>query len=288
MSLVVAVSTPEGPRIVSDTRVSDPGQRHSYKTGTLKAVVLRRDLTLCFSGQVAGGLEGIRRSAADVYAGGSIEDLISRLRTQSEALPVEFLVAEEEQGGLTRIRDGEVEDGLQTTWIGDQAAFERFQRARRFLDEHQLEATLMAGLPRGARAMSRLQRAMKAVIDDPAVESVDDFCVGVALGRGGFEYLASFFIHVGRDIQVQPGDDLVNKMAQPVEEGGFAVSVVEPAESGTPALGLSFPRARLGMLYLPLRYDEAPVIRDVSPNGYARTVKELFGVAMKDPTLRNE
>lgn len=288
MSLVVAESTPEGPRIVSDTRVFHPGQRHSYKTGTLKTVVVRRDLTLCFSGQVEGGLEAIRGSAANVYAGGSIKDSISTLRNRSEALPVEFLVAAEGQDGLTRIRAGEVEDGLETTWIGDQAAFERFQRARFSLDESQLEAALMAGLPPGPRAMMRLQKAMAAVIDDPAVESVDDFCVSVATGRDGFEYLASVFIHVGRDIQVQPGDDLINKMAQSVEEGGFAVSVVEPAETGTPALGLSFPRARLGMMFLPLRYDEAQVIRGVSPNHYARTIKERFGVAMKDPTLRHE
>jgi len=75
-------------------------------------------------------------------------------------------------------------------------------------------------------------------------------------------------------------------MAQPVEEGGFAVTVVEPAHPGIPALGLSFPRAHLGMLFLPLEYDQAQVIEDVSPNDYARVVQERFGVAMKDPPMR--
>jgi hypothetical protein len=75
-------------------------------------------------------------------------------------------------------------------------------------------------------------------------------------------------------------------MAQPVEEGGFAVTVVEPTHPGTPALGLSFPRAHLGMVFLPLEYDQAQVIEGVSPNDYARVVQKRFGVAMKDPPMR--
>jgi len=134
--------------------------------------------------------------------------------------------------------------------------------------------------------MATLRRAMQAVIDDPAIESVADFCVAVAYKPTGFEYLGSTFIHVGRDIRVEPGENLISKMAHSVEEGGYAVSVVEPAEAGTPALGLNFPRARLGMLYLPLEFDGAQVISDISPNDFAKVVLERFGVPMKNPMLR--
>lgn len=135
--------------------------------------------------------------------------------------------------------------------------------------------------------MLTLSSAMQAVIDDPTVQSVDDFSVRVAYGAQGFEYLASVFIYVGRDFPISPGDDLISKMAQPVSEGGYAVSIVEPAEAGMPALGLSFPRAHLGMVFLPLQFDGAQVIHDVSPNDYARVVLERYGVAMKDPSLRH-
>jgi hypothetical protein len=134
--------------------------------------------------------------------------------------------------------------------------------------------------------MNTLQRAMRAVIDDPSIESVNDFCVAVAYLPNGFEYLGSSFIHVGRDLQVEPGENIIPKLAQSVEEGGYSVSVVEPAEPGTPALGLNFPRARLGMLYLPLEFDEPQVISDVSPNDFSKVVLHRFGVAMKDPLLR--
>ena len=134
--------------------------------------------------------------------------------------------------------------------------------------------------------MSALQRAMQVVIEDSAFESVGGFCVAVAATLRGFEYLASVFIYVERDIHVKSGDDLISKMAQPIAEGGYAVSVVEPAEPGIPALGLNFPRARLGMLFLPLKFDGAEVISDVSPKDFAKVVLEHFGVAMKDPNLR--
>jgi hypothetical protein len=91
---------------------------------------------------------------------------------------------------------------------------------------------------------------------------------------------------VGRDIIVKTNDNLITKMAHPVEEGGYAVSVVEPEEPGTPALGLSFPLARIGMIYLPLKYDEAQIIMDVSPNDFAKVVLDRFAVAMSDPILR--
>ena len=286
MSLVVAYATEDGPRLVSDTRVTlRDGQRSSYKTGSLKAVVLNPKFSICFAGDVLSGLRGIRKCAALLAVGESAAALLTTLTALTVDKHVEFLVA---QGGggpqLARVREGSVEHDLSTAWIGDHKAFARFQQER--LSSDPLEATLSAGMRASSRAMHRLQRAMHAVIADPAIASVGDFCVSVAYKDTGFEYLSSIFIHVGRDIQVQDGDNLIDKMAHPVEEGGYSVSVVEPAHAGTPALGLSFPRARLGMIYLPLLFDGAEVLHNVSPKDFSRVVLERFGVAMKDPPLR--
>lgn len=75
-------------------------------------------------------------------------------------------------------------------------------------------------------------------------------------------------------------------MAQSVEEGGYSVSVVAPMDAGIPALGLNFPRARLGMVYLPLQFEEAQIIEDVSPNDFAAVIDKKFGVRMDEPMLR--
>jgi hypothetical protein len=289
MSLVVAEATPEGARIVSDTRVSYPGLPLAYKTGTLKTVVLRPDIAVSFAGDVEAGLGAIRQVANDLRGGSKVEAALSTLQNQTAGVPdgADFIVAVDGQDWqLSRIRGGHIERGLTSAWIGDQQAFERFQRARHE-SSSPFRDVVEKGLAAGSRSILRLGDAMNAVIGDPTIATVDHFCVRVARQDIGFQYLASIFIFVERDVEVHPGDDLVNRMAQPVEEGGYAVAIVEPANPGTPALGLSFPRARLGMVFLPLLYDEAQVVRDVSPNDFARVVQERFGVAMKDPSLRH-
>lgn len=135
MSLVVAEATDDGPRIVSDTRVTFPeGPRSSFKTGTLKAIVLKRDLTICFTGDVTRGLAAVREFAKRVREGVAADDLLPQLQetTRSNGRIVEFIVADMASGGglLTRIRKDILERNLRHAWIGDKEAFDRFQAER--------------------------------------------------------------------------------------------------------------------------------------------------------------
>ncbi|MEK7761439.1 MAG: hypothetical protein AAB433_07655 [Nitrospirota bacterium] len=289
MSLVVAQATDDGPRIISDTRVVFPdGPRSSFTTDTLKAVVVARDFTICFAGDVLAGLEGVREFAREIEMGQPVENLLPRLHelTLNRRRPVEFIVAQRScQPQLTRISDGGIEHNLQTVWIGDQNGFERFQAERnKTLDS--VGSLLENHLTPSGRVMNSLQRAMQAVIDDPTIESVGNFCIAVTCKSSGFQYLSSLFVHVGRDFHIEAGENIFPMMVQPVAEGGYSVSVVPPVEPGTPALGLNFPTARLGMVYLPLKFDGAEVIRDISPNDFVKAVKSHFGVAMEEPMLR--
>jgi hypothetical protein len=134
MSLVVVQIVDNRPLIVSDTRVAFPdGPRSSFKTGTLKAIIIARDVTICFAGDVSAGLDAVRHFAAEIEAGGPVEGLIPHLQetASNERRVVEFIVA---IGGdvpeLIRIAGGRGERGLQVAWIGDQNAFEMFQRER--------------------------------------------------------------------------------------------------------------------------------------------------------------
>ena len=289
MSLVVAQVTEEGPRIVSDTRVTFRDERRSsFKAGVLKTVVASREFAISFAGDVGIGLAAVRAFASRVNSGALVEDVERELLQTAIGGPgsVEFIIARAVPNSkLTRIRSSGIERDLLAAWIGDSAAFERFQSVRN--GPHSPGAAhLLASLPNVAQIMMALNEAMRAVIADPTIGSVDDFCVGVASSSGAFNYFPSMFVHLGRDIQVGDGDDLVAKLAQSVEEGGYAVSVVEPLHPGTAALGLNFPRARLGIVYLPLQFDEARVVENVSPNEFAKVVHEKFGVEFNMPMLR--
>jgi hypothetical protein len=286
MSLVVAQVTEDGPRIVSDTRVTFQDERRpSFKSGTLKTIVVSREFAIAFSGDVEVGLRAVRAFAECVKRGCYNEDAELKLLEAASQGATGFIIARAGANhGLIRIRS-RIERDLPAAWIGDPTAFEKFQAAR---NRHRgpNEASRSSLLPQSPQVMMSLNEAMSAVIADSTVGSVDDFCVGVAAISGAFNYMPSMFIHLGRDIQIRDGDDLVTKMAQSVAEGGYAVSVVEPLYPGTAALGLNFPRAELGILFLPVLYGEGQIVEKVSANDFPRVVRERFGVELSMPMLR--
>lgn len=284
--MVVAQITETGPRIVSDTRVTyADGVRSSYRTGTLKSVVVSRDLAISFAGDVSTGLNAIRQSAKEIAAGATQGRVVQTLQVAASDGAVEFIVAAADPNTpLVRVRNAALED-LAVAWIGDHDAFEAFQSKRELYRQGPFPAFLRSA-PVPVQVMSELGDAMSNTIRDTRIDSVDDFCVRVACKDGAFNYLDESFIYVGRDFQISDGDNLVSKMAQSVAEGGYSVSVVSPAHPGVAALGLSFPRARLGLVYLPLEHDEAQVIHDVRAIDFANVVDERLGVRLCDPILR--
>lgn len=118
---------------------------------------------------------------------------------------VQFIVAVDgADWQLTRIRNGQVESGLRSTWIGDHDAFERFQRLRNAPDR--LKGVIEEQVGPGPATLLRLGTAMEALINDPSIETVDHFCVRVERQHdSGFQYMASFFTYVGRDIELLEG-----------------------------------------------------------------------------------
>jgi hypothetical protein len=273
--------TDEGPRIISDTRVTfRDARRPSFKAGMVKTVIVSREVAISFAGDLDIALSAVRAFAERVNSGPHAEDVereLSQPATKSRGA-VEFIIASAVANSrLIRIRDSGIERDLLATWIGDSGAFEQFQSVRNRLRSPS-EMQLLSSLPNSAQVMTLLNEAMRAVIADRTIGSVDDFCVAVASKPGGFNYFPSTFVHLGRDIELRDGDDLVSKMAQSVAEGGYAVSIVEPLRPGTAALGQNFPRASLGIVYLPLLFDEGQIVNNVSANDFPEVVRDLFGV----------
>ena len=247
--------------------------------------MVSRDLAISFAGDVSIGLDAIRQSAKEIAAGATRGGVVQVLQVAASDGVVEFIVAAAEPNTpLVRIRDTAVED-LAVAWIGDHDAFEAFQSKRELYQQGPFPA-LLRSAPVPTQVMSELGDAMSNTIRDKRIGSVDDFCVRVASKDGAFNYNDDSFIYVGRDFQISDGNNVVSKMAQSVAEGGYSVSVVSPAHPGVAALGLSFPRARLGLVYLPLEHDEAQVIHDVRAIDFADVVQERLGIRFCEPMLR--
>ena len=178
MSLVVAESTDDGPRIVSDTRVTLPeteAGRPSFRRDTLKAIVLSREAVVCFAGDVIRGLRSVREAAVALASGEPPDSLVHILfeSIQDTSKEVEFVVALlNNPWQLARVDENGPELELYSTWIGDQLAFEAFQHRRHEPDDP-LRAQVIRGLPQPTTTMVVLGEAMEAVIRDPSVKSVD-------------------------------------------------------------------------------------------------------------------
>lgn len=217
-----------------------------------------------------------------------VEDLVSGLSriSDNDRRPVEFIIAFGNKSyQLIRIRPGVIENDIKFAWIGSQLAFERFQEERlKSVDSPTIFVEKMLSEPQ--RIMSRLSKAMEATIQDPAIKSTGSFAVRVAHGKNGFEYLGSVFVYLERDITINSGEDIFSRMATPVEQGGFQLCIVEPKEPGVGALGLCFPNARLGIIFIPLEFDGGEVIRNISPNDFSTAVLSSYGVQMQEPLLR--
>jgi len=287
MSLVVAQTIGLGPYIVSDTRVTDQHGRPltTLKDGTLKAVVVSGDVAICFAGTVKTGTEAIRRLGQAISAGTDVDELLPLLAGETSADDhVEFLVAKNQPGpSLIRIRHGKVEHGASTAWLGDHAAFERFQEERTSSSQGPGPAKPQTT---GQRLKYDMETAMRAVIEDAAISSVGGFVAKIGRYQDSlaFNYHAEFFTHVGRNFRFE-GELTVQQLIRPVDEGGYAYCVVEPAHAGTPALGLIFLQANLAMAFLPLQFDGAQVVPDVHLDDFVKIMEDRFGVRFAEPFL---
>ena len=285
MSLVVAQTIGAGPYIVSDTRVTDQHGRPltTPKDGTLKAVVVSPDVAICFAGTVKTGTEAIRRFGKAISAGTNVDELLPLLAGETSTDDhVEFLVAKNQPGpSLIRIRHGKVEPGASTAWLGEHAAFERFQEERM----RSSEGPAIPATP-GQRLKYDMETAMRAVIEDATIGTVGGFVAKIGRYQDSlaFNYHAEAAAYVGRAFRFE-GELKVQQLIRPVDEGGYSYCVVEPAHSGTPALGLIFLEANLAMAFLPLQFDEVQVVPDVHVDDFVEIMENRFGVRFAAPLL---
>src|ERR1700694_1115944 len=120
MSLVVARKTPRMVRIVSDLRVTRPGDiRRGFMSGALKAIIVAPALCVAYAGAVGVALAGVRRAASRA------DDSNFVLGTLQECKGADFIVATPHS--LCAIKEGMVRRDLDNAWVGDEDAFSVYQ-----------------------------------------------------------------------------------------------------------------------------------------------------------------
>lgn len=180
---------------------------------------------------------------------------------------------------ICRITHGDVTSGQDTAWIGDPAAFNRFQEYFHAVERDLQQAQYQDNL---SKWMNCMNDAMVRVVQSSEYESVGGFVVTVTslpAERDGFRYLRRTAGAGFRTINPSPEPQSI---LQPLgaEGGGFRYSMLVPKRAGVGAVAIYIPEGSAGALFYPL-VQWAPVkFAFVSMEEFIAQVSERYGIAI--------
>jgi hypothetical protein len=96
---------------------------------------------------------------------------------------------------------------------------------------------------------------------------------------GVFAYLEEFQTHTGRP-RPMPPPDVHPFQTGSASHGDFTRTILAPQESGVGAIGIYFVEGRLGLLYYPMKSDEAQPFSNVSVTGFKDAVRSRHGFSL--------
>lgn len=285
MTLVVAEISGEDIRLVADSRLT-PAEQGARRAGgvppmALKAIALSPDLCVAYAGRAEDALDAIKAldARSDRLVLDDAEKMLLEAHEKGErqtdflvaALGPHALLSKISKGGITR---------HQRAFIGSVEAYDHFHRVYAENGDPSLSRAQQLG--------TQLESAMEQVIEDPADETVDGFCVRLASDYGGFRYLGGTVIvdaHLELPAGAEPGVVYPIPLAG-TAQGGYRHAISAPAEPGIGALAIYMQPGNLGLLLYP-RASLYPIqVGDITHKDFLTWVNEAYGIALeKTPEL---
>jgi hypothetical protein len=278
-------------RVLSDLRVSHPEERrHGLPHGMLKAVLLNEDVCVCLAGSVAVGAPAVAELARRGTRSG-VDRVVTALYEAHQRHPdrTQFLVVCRDPIRFWKISDGAIEENKTSAWIGDHAAFSRFQElslgpplSPRFKLPREIAVKVD---PEGDRDdLVQQMDAFRAVIGDQTIETVGDARVVV---RGddaaGFSYLPYMEMDNGLNppaVHSAAGEEVNLLRAGSAAVGAYAYSLLVPVTPGLGAVGVHVLQANVGFFYYPAFAEDAVVYRSVDVHAFVAVVAADHGVEL--------
>ena len=268
MTLIVARALPGQLRMVGDTRITDRAAilRGAF-VGALRHVILGPDLCFAFAGDVEKGQRCLQKVAALYRADEPFEEMVEVARAVQEdaGRGADFLIGRVAEGAseLTRIAGGAVERGLDWAWIGERAAFDVFEEARR-------------KTPRDPDGLPSLLRAFRQLLDGSEAVSVDAPCLAIGTLPGGLSYAPTGVLGPGA---ARGANGLWTAAGE-----GKGYTIFAPREAGLGAIAVWF-EGRVGALFHPVRRADPIVYRNLSLEDFTRVLALDFGMRTEEITF---
>jgi hypothetical protein len=292
VTLIVARMLADGPHLVCDSQLTDAaGERlNPYSSGALKLVICGRSLCIGFDGGEYTARRAILEIAAGLRSGFDLAEVRRSLVLASRGGTSGFIVAALSPGrALIRIRGGHDEGEIPAAWLGEQPAFDSFQRrlAAAGSLRHELQHGHHSHLTSAEREIaSRLLPALMGVIEDACFPGVGGMPICVVPSSRGFRYESVAMLATDPYQPEDEGEDSPEPDWGTAAEGRFGYAIKVPGVAGIGAIGAYFPHDCLGVLYHPGVRERPYLYRGVDDSGFGAAVLKDFGFAFDRRALR--
>lgn len=258
----------------ADAKISDPDQlRNNPLKGALK-LVATNNFCIGYAGRYLGALDAIRniqKQKIDDF--GQVTEHLLEVHRDSGG-EVDFLIAVYIPTlMLIRIKGGDAEMDLESTWIGDPDAFAAYQELY-----HSITPVISESEEQSEKyeIISKMSDALSQLVREGKYESVGDFTVSVRSSSNGFKYLGNAMVFPAPQ-QIPSGIETAIKFGT-AQQGGYAYSVLCSLTPNVGAIGVHFHQGNIGALYHPLESDEAIVYSGVTFETFKDLVEQNYGL----------
>ncbi|MCU7806469.1 MAG: hypothetical protein KZQ73_01155 [Candidatus Thiodiazotropha sp. (ex Semelilucina semeliformis)] len=258
----------------ADAKLSYPEQLESGPlAGALKLVVVN-GVCVGYAGTYTHAVDSLR----DISNSGNTNyDEILEALFETHNISngeVDFLVATYNPSvKLSKIYGGEIEYDIEAAWIGDQKAFEEYQKIYYSLPSPPRSEGHTEEESAHYEVISKMSDALGEIVREQKFEFVGEFTISVRTSSTGFRYLGNAMAAIVPQ-EIPSGVSTALKFGT-AAQGGYAYTVLTPILPNIGVIGVHFHQGNVGALYHPLENDEAIVYSGV-------TFDEFKGLVLRD------
>ena len=288
MTLIVGRIINDRIFIESDTKITDRSEAKSDPlVRTLKIIILHPFIAVTFAGKVYFAEKALK----EIYSKGRlrIQDIIEILATHNKESIIasdgnpdretDFVLAviENKKPRIFKISNGIIEQNLQTFWLGDKLAFNKFQG-----NYHDLKKG-------GVSEKDSLRDAFKSVVDNESIETVGNFHIEVHMNEKicpnevVFLYTNRTEISIGKQppIHLKEANKYYPVPMGTTEGGAYGISYLVSVSPNIHGVALHFLYGNFGVLFCPQLSLEGIKIRDVNGKEFVSEIKNRFNLPMR-------
>ena len=273
-------------QLLSDTKITDSLEvRKNALASNLKAFILNPKTCVSFAGNVFFAEKFLKHFySLKIYNLSYILEYCLQLNRESSN-SIEFgiiYINENNQTDLYKIKNGQIDNNQQNFWLGDNRAFDEFQKE--FLKNGE------------DLSFNNMSKAFNDVISKGKIETVGNFIIGI-ISRQPKGWNENFLFY--REFvtsSIMP--NLLNKVqSKPIEyipmgnaeHGGYSECYLSSLTLELPAVAIHFYQGMFGILFCPaINYNHPIVVENQpDPKAFANYIKGKYNITLSGLVVEN-